>query len=384
MDKICIIVQMLSGGGAERTAANMSIDLSAGYEVHLIVFDGSNATYKHGGVVHDLGLPAKKGVFDKLVTIVKRINAVKKIKRTEGIKCSISLMEGANIVNIFSRCGEKTIISERNLISFFVKSRLHILLEKYILRRADYTIALSERVRQDLIKNFGAEPSKTVTIYNSVDISKFSKTEEDVGIASPYIVTMGRLTEQKAQWHIIRAFKEFLVEHPSYHLVILGKGELENDLKNLAKRLGIEGNVEFLGFQPNPHNIIIGSEFFVFSSMVEGLGSVILEALACGKAIISTDCDAGPREILAPDTDLAGKTDKMELARYGILVPVTQADTFERDVLELSDEEKILKAAMSILADDVDLRKKYEKLSNQRIADFSPEKISEAWKKVIE
>lgn len=386
MEKICIIIQMLSGGGAERTAANMSIDLSEEYEVHLIVFDGSQTTYKYGGILHDLKLPASSSGISKIVTLVKRISAVRKIKREENIKCSISLMEGANIVNILSRRKEKIIVSERNLISFFINSKCHKLLEKYILKKADSIVSLSEVVRRDLIDNFAAAPNKVVTIYNSVDTSKFIMSKSafpEKDDKRPYIVTMGRLTEQKAQWHIFRAFSVIVKKYPEYKLLVLGQGELEESYHQFIKLLGIEKNVELMGFQPAPHQIISRADFFVFASMVEGLGSVLLEALACGKAIISTDCDAGPREILAPDTDPLYKTKEIEYAKYGILVPITENDKYIENQINLSKEEQLLSRAMLQFIENPALRIKYEKLSSERMLEFSPQAITKKWKDLI-
>lgn len=386
MEKIGIIIQMLSGGGAERTAANLSIDLSSEYEVHLIVFDGNQTTYNHGGVVHNLDLPAKKGLFNKLLTLYKRIIAVRRIKKEEGFKAVISLLEGANIVNVLTRQKEKVIVSERNLISFFIKNKAHIMLEKAILNRANCVVALSEVVRQDLISNFSTPPQKIVTIYNSVDISKFNlgdEPEKSQKSDIPCFVTMGRLTKQKAQWHIFRSLKKVTEKYPEAKLIVIGQGELKEQYERFIQKLNIEKNVEFLGFLANPHSCIKKADIFVFTSIVEGLGSVLLEALACGKPIISTDCDAGPREILAPDTDPILKTRTVEYARYGVLVPVTQNDVFNEDVLNLSYEEMLLAEAMLKMIEDFELRRQYEEMAKERMNDFSPNTITQKWVEVI-
>lgn len=384
--KIAIIIQMLSGGGAERTAANMSIDLSKDYEVHLIVFDGSQTTYKHGGVVHDLQLPATTSNLSKIVTLIKRIGAVKRIKREEGIECAISLMEGANLVNILSKGKERVIVSERNLISFFIKGRIHKQLEKYIYRKSDCIVTLSEVVRNDLISNFGVNSQKVITIYNSVDPSKFLFSnigESAINQYKPYMVTMGRLTEQKAQWHIIRAFSYISNKYPEYSLLILGKGELRESYEQYISKIGLENRIKLLGFQPNPHTIIANAQFFVFSSMVEGLGSVILEALACGIPVISTDCDAGPREILSPETDVNLKTKDVEYAKYGILTPITINDHFDEKVVTLSKEEIYLSEAMEALINDDNMRHMYCNKARERAAYFSPEAVEKRWREVI-
>lgn len=386
--KIGIIVQMLSGGGAERCAANMSIDLSKSYDVHLIVFDCRKITYKYGGTLHDLSAPASRGGIKRVFTLADRIAQVKKIKKEEKFDSVISLMEGANLVNVLSKQGETTIVSERNLISFFVKSKLHICLEKFILKRADRIVALSDVVKQDLVKSFSINSNKIKTIYNSVDISKFAQDgieySSDNCEMNPKIVTMGRLTTQKAQWHIFRAFCKVLKEYPSAKLTVLGQGELYDEYITFLKNLGIADSVELKGFLSNPHDLIKKSDIFVFSSMVEGLGNVLLEALACGKPVISTDCDAGPREILSPNTDSLKKTKSIEYAEYGVLVPTTKNDSFDSSMLELSREEMMLAEAMLELIGNKELRREYEKQSIIRVQDFSPEEITKNWENLIE
>lgn len=386
MKKIGIIVQMLSGGGAERAAANMSIDLSEFYDVHLMVFDCRNVTYKYGGTLHDIGLPASSNGLGKILHFFKRLMKVKKIKKTEKFDAVISLMEGANLVNVFTKQGETTIISERNIMSVLAASKLHRFLERLTLKKADSVVALSNGVKEDLIKNFGIGRKKVTTIYNSVDVEKFGKIREGVGTSdpdAPEIVTMGRLTKQKAQWHIFRAFGKVLKKYPKAKLTVLGDGELKQDFVKFIDALGISESVEFKGFMKNPHQIIRDADIFVFSSMVEGLANVILEALACGKAVVSTDCDAGPREILAPSTPALYRTKGIELGEYGILVPTTPNDSFDPANLTPSREEEMLADAMLRLIEDKDLRDRYEKLAPIRVKDFSPSKIIDDWKKLI-
>lgn len=379
MKKIAIIIQALRGGGAERTAANMSIDLSSAFEVHLIVFDADKISFKYGGTLHRLDLPSRKSNYHKIMTFFKRLYAVRKIKKEIGFDCCISLMEGANLVNILTKQRERIVVSERNLISFFVKKRIHKALVKYIHKKADVVVSLSEFVRRDLIRNFNDNPQKVVTIYNSVDISKFNLTDSDEIVNHPYIVTMGRLTYQKAQWHIIKAFSKLTLKYPQLKLAILGEGELRSQLELLVKNLKISDKVLFLGYQKRPHLIIKNAEFFVFSSVVEGLGSVLLEALACGKAIISTDCDAGPREILAPSTDIEKKTSSIEHGDYGVLVPVDLNNEFSPSNIQLTEKEMIMSSAIDELMRDLDLRGDYERKSAIRVEDFSPAKISKDW-----
>jgi glycosyltransferase involved in cell wall biosynthesis len=392
METISIIIQKLSGGGAERVAANMSCELSKHYNVKLIVFDASDVTYRSGGELIDLALPPKKTSVGRILNTINRSLKIRKIKRENQVKCSISLLEGANLVNVFSRYEDRVIVSERNMASFFINRKTAYLRERFIIKKADKIVALSERVKQDLIDNFHADNDKVITIYNSVDYNKlvdnssymqnqvWSKFEKD----SRYIVTMGRLTFQKGQWHLIKAFKYLTLCSSNVKLLILGEGELDTDLKKLVENLELSGDVDFLGFCPDPHSIIKQADIFAFSSIVEGLGNVLLEAMAFGLPIVSTDCDAGPREILAPQTDPQFKTGKIEAGEYGILVPTFNDEAFDCNDIEISDKEKKFGEALKMLISDDQLLSRYSEMSRRRVEDFTSYQITHKWQELIE
>lgn len=386
---VAIIIQKLKNGGAERAAANLSKDLSDKYNIFIITFDAQNICYDYSGELIDLNLPATSNILKKSIVFLKRIKKVKKIKKEKNIDVAISFMEGANLVNILSKGKERVITSERNLPSFFYKQKFKL---KFICNKADKVVTLSKLVKKDLVENYGINSEKIVPIYNSCDKKRLleSSTEVDHIIEKldknkRYIVTMGRLNYQKGQWHLIKAFKKVKEEIKDVELLILGKGEMENDLKELAQKLGIQKSVKFLGYLKNPHRILNYCDIFVFSSIVEGLGNVLLEALAFDKAIISTDCDAGPREILAPDTNMDKKTKKIEYGKYGILVPTFDEKNLNRnDIFEISSKESILADAIIEMLKNEKLKKHYENNAKERIKDFQPSKIKKDWINLIE
>lgn len=394
MKNISIIIQKLNFGGAERCASNLSIDLSSLFDTHIIVFDGSNQTYPHGGTLHDLKIPGTSNKIKKVLNVFKRNRAVRKIKKDNHIDCSISLLTGANYVNVKSCVGEKTIVSIRNNMSSSGLSGREEKMVRESCQKADHVVALSESVRNDMIVNYGVDKDKITTIYNSCDAGRLKRLAEQTSdengfhIEGEYIVTMGRLMFQKGQWHLLRAFSEVHKKHPELKLVILGEGEDEfsEKLKNLSSKLGINDSVVFAGYIKNPHHIISKSTMFVFTSIYEGLGNVLLEALACGKAIISTDCKSGPREILAPDTDFSmtekGTLKDFSLEEYGILIPAFDRSE-DLESTKVSAGEKILSNAICKLYEDKELRTKYEKNCEKRTEDFLPEKIANDWKQLI-
>lgn len=386
---VAIIIQKLKNGGAERAAANLSKDLSDKCNIFIITFDAQNICYDYSGELIDLNLPATSNMFKKAIVFLRRIKKVKKIKKEKNIDVAISFMEGANLVNVLSKEKECVITSERNLPSFFYKRKFKL---RFICNKADKIVTLSKLVKKDLVKNYGISAEKIVPIYNSCDKKRLIETSKEVDKIiekldknKRYIVTMGRLNYQKGQWHLIKAFKKVKEEIEDVDLLILGKGEMENDLKELAEKLGIETSVKFLGYLKNPHKILNYCDVFVFSSIVEGLGNVLLEALAFDKAIISTDCDAGPREILAPDTNMDKKTNEIEYGKYGVLVPTFNEKHIDKNnIFEMSRQELILADAIIKMLKNEKLRKQYENNAKERIKDFQPNKIKEEWINLIE
>ncbi|MBZ4397150.1 glycosyltransferase [Myxococcus sp. XM-1-1-1] len=128
----------------------------------------------------------------------------------------------------------------------------------------------------------------------------------------PVVIAVGRLEPQKGFDVLIRAHALARQEGVDHHLLILGVGSLEAELKALARSLGVESSVFMPGFASNPHALMRRAAVFALSSRFEGLPMVLLEALALGCPVVSTDCPSGPAEVL-------------ENGRHGVLVPVEDA-----------------------------------------------------------
>lgn len=108
---------------------------------------------------------------------------------------------------------------------------------------------------------------------------------------------MGRFTDQKDQITLLKSLNN-LKKNLKYEAVLIGKGNLETDLKKYIKKNNLTDNVKILNFVDNPYNLIKQTDIFVLSSRYEGLPNVLLEALVLNKFIISSDCPTGPKEIL--------------------------------------------------------------------------------------
>ncbi|WP_074384047.1 glycosyltransferase [Acinetobacter pseudolwoffii] len=172
-------------------------------------------------------------------------------------------------------------------------------------------VAVSKGVETDFIKVFGSE-SRITTIYNPIDVDQVISTANEYvpEIEGPYIVNVGKFKRQKRHDILIEAYAKANVQEK---LVLVGTGELLESSKKLVKSLGIEDKVIFTGFKKNPYPYIKHAKLMVVSSDFEGLGLVILEALALGTPVISTNCPSGPSEIL-PSINLVPIEDTVKLS----------------------------------------------------------------------
>lgn len=385
MAKIGLLITKLNGGGAERTAANLSSLFDEyGEEVYLITFDGSNITYPYKGKLIDLSLGINKNVFDAIKKNIKRIIKVKKIKKKYNLDVCISFLDTPNLVNVLSGGKCKKIVSIRNYLSLEKPSFIRKQLIRFSSIRAGKTVCISKNVEYDMRNFFKIKEKKLCTIYNPVDIKSLLTIEEDYTFDKEFsdyfnIVTMGRLTYQKGQWNLIYAIKDIVVQYPKVRLYILGDGELKNELEELVKKLELEEHVFFLGFISNAHKFLRQCDLFVLTSLFEGLGNVLLEAMALGLPVISTDCKSGPREIIAPNSNIKSVCENIDVERFGILV---KQFSKEKNIVD-NDSLVYIKQAIEMFYLDKKLREKYTTKSKMRANDFSKEKVYNEWMKLL-
>lgn len=180
---------------------------------------------------------------------------------------------------------------------------------------ADAIVAVSEGVAQDLVAHAGVSRERISKIYNPVVTAELLvRAKEPLDHpwlkpgAPPVILGAGRLVTPKDFSTLLRAFARVRAQRKA-RLVILGEGKQHKELESLARQLGVCADVALPGFVANPCAYMARAAVFVLSSAWEGFGNVIVEALACGCPVVSTDCPSGPSEILGDGA-------------YGPLVPV--------------------------------------------------------------
>lgn len=223
--------------------------------------------------------------------------------------------------------------------------RVYRCLWRWLLRRADHILSVTETAGRELMREFGLAPDKVSHIYNPFDIAALQSAAREPlppeyeGIfdgQTMVIVGIGRLVPQKGFDQLIMALGQVRRRIPNAHLVILGKGSEEKPLVDLAERLGLTRSVSLLGFQSNPYRFLARSDVFVLSSRWEGIANALVEALICGVPVISTDCPSGPREVLTLDDETL----------CGLLVPVDSPSALADAIVELW-EDKALRAELT-------------------------------------
>lgn len=395
MKKVNLFIGTLSTGGAERVVSNLSLNLSKKIKTNILMYgDKSKIDYPYDGELVYLDKYSHSSLLYKLKAILSRFIIIRRIKRLDKQATTISFLEYPNLINTLTSRSGRSIVSVRNHMSTKhnngFKSKLWNLTIKYLYPKANLIIAVSEEIKRDLIDNYSIKPDKIKVIYNSYDIHGIKElAKEDIEdkyseiFNNPVMITVGRLNKQKGQWHLIRAFSKVKEVIPSAKLVILGEGELEPYLKELASDLNIINDVHFLGFQKNPFKYISRSKLFVMSSFHEGFPNALAEAMACGVPVISSDCKSGPREILAPtEFDNENIDYRLDRDRFGILTPVCDGSKYSANDAITVEEEYIANSILTLLKNE-SLLNHFSNQSKKRIQDFVISKIIKEWESLI-
>lgn len=304
---IAFVLPTLEIGGAEKMTLNLIQGLlNFGYKIELILIDAKGPLLKNvpkGCNIINFKLKHTSFSLFKLI----------KYLRNETPMVLISSLTHLNIITIISmlisRVKTKLIIMEQANLSSATKNnnlkvKIASILAHFLYKRADFIIAVSKGVKQDLLKKIPGIENKIRVIYNPVlnkDI--FLMSYESVYHKwfleknMPIILSVGRLSKEKNYSTLLQAFK--LVKNVvRCKLVIIGDGPEKENLENLAKNLQINEDLWMPGFDVNPYKYMSKSDIFVLTSIYEGLPNVLIEALALGLPLVSTDCESGPREII--------------------------------------------------------------------------------------
>lgn len=307
-NKVLFLINSLGNGGAERVVANSANKMADfGKDVTIITLN-NNTDYEFNDKVKIISLNQKQDIS----TVMKLINIPINVFKINNIICKLEndsrfglITSHLPIMHLTSR-----LLLIRDRIVFVLHNPHHhmdpnnSLIFKLLLRlQYNYmkVVAVSKGVEEELTKKYGVKCCNITTIYNPIDVQKIIKlSESKFDKQYKYFLFCGRLTKQKRPDILINAFHKGNF-YKKYKLVLLGQGELMDDLKKQVKELGIENEVVFAGWKANVYEWMKNCEMMISTSDYEAFPMNLLEAFACSAKVVAIDCDFGPREILVND-----------------------------------------------------------------------------------
>jgi len=212
-------------------------------------------------------------------------------------------------------------------------------------RSFDKVVCISGAIRKDLVEKCGYKFRNLEVIYNPHNFSDiYAKAEEPLETAEnelfskDVIMFLGRFSMVKALWHLIKAFNLISSQNLQARLVFIGDGDknVEDYLKNLVQTLGIGSAVIFLGPKSNPYKYLKRSKMLVLSSYFEGTPNVIVEAIAVGVPVVTSNCTDGLTEIMSIGTPV--KKDALLITESGIITP----GFVNREMIDLPTDNDII------------------------------------------
>ncbi len=356
MKNILLIMPYGSVGGMERLALNFYNQYkSQGYTVKAIKIIQLDSDIIHFGEdeialskvdFYQMSFLKRFWFYCKTPFLIHQI--IKKNKITH----SISFGDMANVFSSLSFTKEYKIGSIHALksVEFVTKSFLNTVFKlafQSTYRFFNKVVCISEAIKKDLLEKCNYKfPKNIQVIYNPHDIKNIeelaqfpleSNFEEEL-FKHKVVLFLGRLSAQKAPWHLLKAFSLLENRDNSIKLVFVGDGDqnITNHLTQLVTQLGIQKNVVFLGRKSNPYPYLKKASVLVLTSYYEGTPNVIVEAIVCQTPIVSSNCTDGIRELMScKEYSVAGDLITTE---SGIITP-----NFYKGSLDIPIEEAITK-----------------------------------------
>jgi glycosyltransferase involved in cell wall biosynthesis len=340
IDVSLLLPSMEGVGGVERVVVNLSNGLSdAGLNVEIVSAQSEGPFAERVSKDIDIREISNTG-FDLLGT-PGMLSGLVKYFNNNNPTTTISLMNHMNVpvalAHKISRSNSKLILSEHNDPQLLIsdrnprkwENRSVYAASKFIYPHADEIVAVSHGVATNLESVTRIASEDIHVIYNPVvdDIlrEEAKKTPDEPWFENNTPTVLAAKPEaQKNLTLFIRAIAE-VRQTRDIQAVIVGKGEEREKLENLAVELGIEANVKFKGYVKNIYSYMSSASVFCLSSHWEGLPTILIEALACGCPVVSTDCPSGPSEVLAG-------------GEYGTLVPVNDPSALADGIIQTVDD----------------------------------------------
>lgn len=342
MARLAFLIPDMRGGGAERVALTLIEGfLKRGHDVDLILL-------RARGELMDL-LPSAVTVIELKVDRMRRaIRPLAGYLRASPPDALLGVMWPMPVIAMIARwlSGARTriVTSDHGILSQHYRGRpRHLaalrLTSRLAYPRTDARVAASHGIARDVAALSGMDPGQVTVIANPIPMppepiagrGQAARWWRGPGVR---ILTVGMHKPEKNHALLLRAFAQLAETQPA-QLMVLGEGPLRAEIEGLAGELGIADRVAMPGFHADPWPFYASADLFVLSSSSEGFGNVLVEAMAVGLPVVSTDCD-GPRELLAG-------------GQFGQLVPLDDAEALrkamEQAIAGPVDQEELKKRA---------------------------------------
>jgi glycosyltransferase involved in cell wall biosynthesis len=359
--RVLLAISGLSAGGSERVLTGLANHWSAqGRDVTIVTWsDPREDHYPLEPGIARLGLanprPSRHPV-DAVLNNLRRLRELRRSFRRSDVAAVISFGDSMNVLCLLAAVGtgKRVIVCIRNDPSAHAIGRYWALA-----RRVAFPLAYRVVVQTDSVAAWASRivgRSKVVVIPNAVTDRRCDRRDRDRAEKGSHILAIGRLVEQKGFDVLLDAFSMVTDRLPDSDLTLLGEGPWRERLQAQASMLGVADRVSLPGIVSDPERSMATSDLFVLSSRWEGFPNVLLEAMACGMAVVSTDCPSGPRDIVRDGHD-------------GLLVPVDDARSMAR--------------AMAALLEDGHRRRELGMNARKVTERFSEERIAARWDALI-
>jgi glycosyltransferase involved in cell wall biosynthesis len=324
--RLALFLPTMDDGGAERVMLHLGACFAArGHEVDFVVgIPGGPLDSQIPSSVRLIDLGARRSV--------NALPALARYLARERPGALLSTLEHSNILSVWarglSRSGVRIVLREASVVApraelRGLRARTLRALMRTFYRAASTVVAVSQGVAASLTEELGLPARQIRTIYNPVVTpgmhEKANAPLDDPWFAAgapPVVLGVGRLAPEKDFPSLLRAFAEVRKARPA-RLAILGEGKERPALEALALQLGVQSDFRLLGYDHNPFRYMRRATVFALTSLSEGLPGALIQAMACGCRVISTDCPGGVREIVetSPLAKLAPVGDTPALAR---------------------------------------------------------------------
>ena len=360
--RITLVIATLGAGGAERVMTQMANYWAGhGHGVTLVTLDEAERDFY---VVHPavarvgLGLARPSfGLRQALINNLDRIKALREAIRRSDPHVVISFVDKTNVLTLMATVGLSipVVVSERIDPRHHGIERLGAFLRWVFYRRATALVIQTDGLRRwahGLI-----DPRAVYVIPNPLaqEIEGDGRPVKSGGTEN-VVVSMGRLVAQKGFDDLLKAFARCTRSRPDWSLVIIGEGPERDRLGALAAELGVQSRIRLVGRLADPFAILRRAELFVLASRYEGFPNALVEAMACGLPVVSTDCPSGPRDIIRQGVD-------------GVLVP--------------PDDVAALAEAMGRLMDDPLERRRLGARAVEVVERFNVQTIMQSWSDLL-